>query len=65
MAKATASQIQGSLLMGQTYTAQHQQSSENTSNNTNTQRPSKEKPYFIMRDGHKHVYAAGSTPITS
>ena len=28
----------------------------------NSQRPSKEKPYFIMRDEHKPVYAASSVP---
>ena len=30
---------------------------------TGSQRTAKEKPYFVMRDEHKSVYAASATPL--
>ena len=61
--------MSGSLLVGQTFQAQQQnlESSASTSltGGASSQRPSKEKPYFSMRDERKPVYAASSTPISA
>ena len=69
MIKANVSQVSGSLLVGQTFQAQQQnlESSASTSltGGASSQRPSKEKPYFSMRDERKPVYAASSTPISN
>ena len=58
--KSTASAITGSLLVGQT---SQPQDAANGTIRTGHHPGTKEKPYFVVRDDHKEVYAAGSTPL--